>query len=156
MVSYEYWLKQIYFNSVHQELITRVMLILTENFFFIIKYDDDYSSKSEICDEDDFVPFSDDNGSDSDSEEESINPKLNSSISEGLVDGNVTLVMTRCYMYHGKDDTEWRSTPSAPNTQATVENVNTESSAELYSIPNAQGVRKNSDLFFFLKISSSS
>ena len=51
-------------------------------------------------------------------------------------------------MYHGKDDTEWRSTPSAPNTQATVENVNTESSAQLYSIPNAQGVRKNSDLFF--------
>ena len=58
-----------------------------------LEYDDDHFSKGEICDEDEFVPFSDGNGSDS--EEESVNPNLSVSISEELVDGNVTVVMTR-------------------------------------------------------------
>ena len=64
--------------------------------------DDDHFSKGEIWDEDEFDPFSDGNGSDS--EEESVNPNLSVSISEELVDGNVTVVMTRSY--NGKDNTK--------------------------------------------------
>ena len=109
--------------------------------------DADQYSEGEMSDEDEFVPFSDDSDDDSrssdSSEEESIDPNLNSSISEELVNG--TVVRTRSY--YGKDGTEWKSTPMAPNAQTTRSNIVTLLRNRIPNTHNATSPAETFDLF---------
>ncbi|GFN75330.1 hypothetical protein PoB_000183600 [Plakobranchus ocellatus] len=73
--------------------------------------------------EDEFVHFNDDSDTDTTTSDsggvESADPNLNSSISEELING--TIVRTRSYF--GKDGSEWKNIPMAPNAQTTSANI---------------------------------
>ncbi|GFR91361.1 Piggybac transposable element-derived protein 4-like protein [Elysia marginata] len=77
-----------------------------------------------MSDEEEFVPYSSDSdgysgSDDSHSDALSVDPDLNTSIAEEVVDGTVI----RTVVYMGKDGTEWKNTPRVPNAQTRWPNV---------------------------------
>ncbi|GFO05288.1 PiggyBac transposable element-derived protein 4 [Plakobranchus ocellatus] len=94
--------------------------------------------------EDEFVPFNDDNDTDTTTSDsggvESADPNLNSSISEELING--AIVRTRSYF--GKDGSEWKNIPMAPNAQTTSANI---VNFPQNSIPNTQNATSPAEPF---------
>ncbi|GFR89197.1 hypothetical protein ElyMa_002537700 [Elysia marginata] len=107
----------------------------------------DQLSEREMKDEEEFVPYSSDSdgysgSDDSDNDALSVDPDLNTSIAEEVVDGTVI----RTVVYMGKDGTEWKNTPIVPNAQTRWPNVVT---LPRNRIPETQNVTSPAEVLNF-------